>query len=191
MDTGLGERYSRHSFEKSPDREGLARDLAELLTERLRKAGDAGAEASAIVADLKLLGHELFSWDESLDFQIWGDDYVRPGLHRMVVELRFADEDFASVSVDFGPWPSLGPPDAPTLCPRCQTPMAATTLRVRAVGHGHVASREVEVEVLLGEQDRRTFTAGQRSEGLQVWGLCCSTCRGLWLPDTSRIESTG
>ena len=186
--TGLGEQYSRRNFENSTDSVSLAQGLADLLTERLRGAKDARAEAGAIILDLKALGHELFSWDEASDGQTWGDDYVRSGPQRIIVELRFPDDDAPSASVDFGPWPSPAPP---TLCPRCQKPMTATLLRVHGVGHGHVASGEVEIEIFLGNLERRTFTVGQRSRGLQVPGLWCSSCTGLWLPDTAQVGWTG
>jgi hypothetical protein len=186
--TGLSERYSRHNFESSTDGESLAHDLAKLLTERLRSAEDARVEADTIILDLKTLGHELFSWDEAPDSRTWGDDYVRPKRTRIVVELRFPDDDTPSASVDFGPWPVPAPE---TPCPRCHKPMTATSLRVHGVGHGHAVSREVDIEVFLGDLERQTFSAGQRSRGLQVSGLWCASCSGLWLPDTTRIGWTG
>jgi len=183
----LGEQYSRRNFENSTDAISLADGLAAVLTFRLRRADDVRAEARILVSELKALGHELFSWDESPDRETWGDDYIRPKGRRIIVELRFPADDAPSASVDFGPWPT---PTPAILCPRCQTPMTATSLRVAGVGHGHAASREVNVEVFLGEQDRRTFSAGQASRGLQVPGLWCSSCAGLWLPDTTRVGWT-
>lgn len=180
---GLGEQYSRSKFDDSTDATSLANSLADALTVRLRQASDVRAEARSLVSELKALGHELFSWDESTDWETWGDDYIRPKARRIIVKLRFPDDDAPSASVDFGPWP----PRTPAIqCPRCQTPMTATALRIVGVGHGHAASREVNVEVFLGEQDRRTLSVGQSSRGLQVPGHWCSSCAGLWLPDTTK-----
>jgi hypothetical protein len=87
--TILGEQYSRDSFESSTDSASLAKSLSDHLTQRLRSARDVRAEAHAIVSDLKVLGHELFSWDETDDWQIWGDDYVRPKHQRIIVSSDF------------------------------------------------------------------------------------------------------
>jgi hypothetical protein len=185
--TGLGEQYSRGNFENAADATPLAASLAELLTSRLRRAEDARSEARILVRELKALGHELFSWDESTDCETWGDDYSRPKAKRLLVELSFPEDNVPSASVEFGPWPA---PEPAISCPRCHMPMSATFLCVRGVGHGHGGSREVNVEVSLGETHRRTFSAGQASRGLQVPGFWCSSCAGLWLPDTTRIGWT-
>jgi len=186
--TGLGEQYSRRSFENATDSALLARKLAELVSDRLRRASDVRTEARVIVAGLRALGHNLFSWDRSIDWETWGDDYAKPEATRILVELRFPEDDEPSANVHFGPWPKPAPA---TPCPRCQNPMSATFLRIHGVGHGHVASREVNVEVFLGKQDPRTFSVGQGSRGLQVPGLWCPSCAGLWLPDTKQVGWTG
>jgi hypothetical protein len=185
--TGLGEQYSRRSFENSTDSAALSSGLTDLLTDRLRRADDPRGEARSIIAELKALGHELFSWDQSTDWETWGDDYGRPKDTRIVLQLQYPDDESPWASVDFGPWPR---PTPATPCPSCQNPMTATFLRVRGVGHGHAPSREISVEVHLGEQDCRTFSAGQASRGLQVPGLWCSSCAGLWLPDTTKVGWT-
>ena len=58
--TGLGQEYSRHSFEQSRDSETLARDLSGILAQRLNAAKNPRSEADAVVEELKLLGHLLF-----------------------------------------------------------------------------------------------------------------------------------
>jgi len=81
-----------------------------VLLPRLEAAADRLAEAHVIVDDLRRVGHTLFSWDESHDFLIWGDDYMNPPLPtRFLVELRWPSEDEPSQPVDvaitFGRWP--------------------------------------------------------------------------------------
>lgn len=71
--TRLGEQYSRRNFENSTDAASLPHSLAELLTGRLCSARAARAEAQVLVSELKAVGHELFSWDESTDWETWGD----------------------------------------------------------------------------------------------------------------------
>jgi|SRR3954451_8018725 hypothetical protein len=186
--TGLGQEYSRHSFEQSNDSETLARDLSGILAQRLNAAKNPRSEADVVVEELKLLGHLLFSWDEDEDWQVWGDDYTRPRPNRFIVELRYPVGERASADVTFGPWPEAVPPPA---CQRCGAPMVPSSLRVRGIGHGHVASREVEVELFLGEQDKRTITVGQRSSGYQVAAFWCGRCNALWVPDAARGGWTG
>ena len=82
------------------------------LESRLAEASDPSLAVRAIVEDLRRAGHELWSWDESSDFSIWGDDYANPpSRNGFMIEMRWPDfageepGDFAVV-VTFGPWPS-------------------------------------------------------------------------------------
>lgn len=103
--------YSRAAFEASSQPDRLATELAQSLLPRLVGAQDPSAEALAIVADLRNAGHELWSWDESIDFSIWGDDYASPpSPNRFLIEMRWPDPDDEEPSgfvvvVTFGPWP--------------------------------------------------------------------------------------
>ena len=103
-------RFSRDAFERSASPEGMCADLQKVLLPRLTAASDRLGEAHAIVDDLRRAGHVLWSWDESHDFSIWGDDYANPPLPtRFLIEMRWPSDDEPSlpveVAVTFGPWP--------------------------------------------------------------------------------------
>jgi hypothetical protein len=100
----LDPKYSRVSFDALADAEGLSRELAVALTERIRQASVARDEVWNIVAELRELGHDLSSWDEDDDWETWGGDYVRSQAKRMIVEFRYP-EGSTAVHVTFGPWP--------------------------------------------------------------------------------------
>jgi hypothetical protein len=104
------QRFSRDAFERSANPERLCVDLQAILLSRLVAASDRLEEAHAIVDDLRRAGHALWSWDESDDFSIWGDDYANPPLPtRFLIEMSWPSEDEPSqpveVAVTFGPWP--------------------------------------------------------------------------------------
>lgn len=184
----LNQKFSRKNFEECVESETLARALTTELTSRLEHAGDRLQEAAEIVADLRALGHDLFLWDESHDWQQWGDDYMRPRALRFILQLEFDADLPPTVNVDFGPWPL---PTAPTLCPNCKTEMHGTNIRVRGIGHGHTASLPVQVELQLGETESRSFAVGHRSQSLQIQASSCPGCKGLWIPNPSQIGWTG
>lgn len=103
-------RFSRDAFERSENAPQLCSDLVATLVPRLVAASDRLGEARAIADDLRAAGHELWSWDESFDFSIWGDEYVRPTRPtRFLIEMRWPSEDepaqTVEVVVTFGPWP--------------------------------------------------------------------------------------
>ena len=78
------ERFSRPRFEQArAGRDALCEDLAQVLAERLAEAGTFHQKVYALVNELKAVGHDLTSFDESDDMQAWGPDYERasgPGL---------------------------------------------------------------------------------------------------------------
>jgi hypothetical protein len=53
-------------------------ELSALLTQRLRAAVDPAAEEKLIVADLRSLGHDLWSFDDNGDGGAWCADWTRP-----------------------------------------------------------------------------------------------------------------
>ena len=102
---------SETAFEASADPASLGAELEAALLPRLMAAPDRFAEARRIVEDLRRAGHVLWSWDESDDFSIWGDDYAHPPSRtRFLIDMRWPSEDEPSgpveVTVTFGLWPT-------------------------------------------------------------------------------------
>lgn len=103
--------FSRDELEHNPDPEMLCKILQTLIQHRLAHASDLPHEALAIANDLRTAGHDIWSWDESHDFSIWGDDYVNPlRPTRLLIEMRWPSSDTTDeqpkVQITFGPWPS-------------------------------------------------------------------------------------
>lgn len=102
--------FSRDDLERSSEPETLCRILESLIQHRLAHASNPAEEVLAIVNDLRSAGHDIWSWDESLDFSIWGDDYINPPrATRLVLQMRWPSSDSADekaeVEITFGPWP--------------------------------------------------------------------------------------
>ena len=77
----LDKRFSRSEFlgvVEDGARTSLCSALGEVLSRRIRQSPAFGAEARACVAELRALGHDLWSFDESTDFQIWCPNYAQP-----------------------------------------------------------------------------------------------------------------
>ena len=70
-------RYSRDAFDALEEGEKSRRvnELARYLSERLVESNDFDQEVQRIVDSLREQGHDLWSWDESDDFELWGPDY--------------------------------------------------------------------------------------------------------------------
>jgi hypothetical protein len=74
-------RFSRSVFDGSTpgSRPALCRELAEALAHRFAGSGLPWADLGyAVIDELRSLGHDLWSFDEGEDFQIWGGDYMHP-----------------------------------------------------------------------------------------------------------------
>lgn len=73
------ENFQRARFdEASPDElAALCEELAAHLAERLR-GRDFHQAIYSLVAELKLVGHDLWSQDEDDEFQVWGPNYEDP-----------------------------------------------------------------------------------------------------------------
>ena len=82
--------FDRDSFERLSltERQRRAEELATYLTQRVHGADDFEEEISRIVASLREQGHDLWSWDESDDFQIWGPDYTKAHVTGLVLDFR-------------------------------------------------------------------------------------------------------
>ena len=74
------ERFTKAAFDKADprDRDRLAAELSGVLQERLRRAGEFHDGVKALVADLRALGHDLWSFDESDEMEVWCPNYQRP-----------------------------------------------------------------------------------------------------------------
>ncbi len=59
-------------------RQALCIELAETLSRRLRASKSFGAETRRCVAELRDIGHDLFSFDEDENFQAWCPNWAQP-----------------------------------------------------------------------------------------------------------------
>lgn len=105
-------RFSRSRFEASADVASLADALSAELTRRF-SARPTFEHVREIVNDLRALGHDLYSFDESLDFSAWCDDYTKPHEYSSIVYFRFPDPSSKEseratpqVEVEFGRTPT-------------------------------------------------------------------------------------
>lgn len=99
------ERFSRSSLEHAPDLGAWAHDLEEVLSLRLRAASDPESDAFSMIQELKALGQDLWSFDESDDFALWTYDYHRPPPGpRLTIHFAHVayEEPQVSVTIDDG-----------------------------------------------------------------------------------------
>lgn len=75
----------------------LSSELSEVLTERLNAACDFHGNVQALVDELRALGHDLWSFDESHEFEAWCPNWVKrtgPGIivtFKISVEVEWPD----------------------------------------------------------------------------------------------------
>ena len=99
----LEDRFSYESFARS-DNAALATELSLELTRRLRSSPSPAHECYAIVDELRQLGHDLSSFDESDDFQIWCADWTKPPRpFELLLELHYAEGEPPSALTVFRP----------------------------------------------------------------------------------------
>lgn len=93
----LHDRFSLISFERASDseRKTLCAELVEIIDDMSAGKGAFHERVHGVVAELKRLGHELYSFDEDDDFEAWcpswvGEDgtglclyFVRDGVSRV------------------------------------------------------------------------------------------------------------
>jgi hypothetical protein len=100
--TMLDSRFSYAAFVASTERAELAGALETEITRRLRDSGDPEKESRQLVEELRALGHDLWSFDESTDFQIWCGDWVKPKHpYELILTFRYEKDEAASVSAVF------------------------------------------------------------------------------------------
>lgn len=78
------------------ERAARLQELQETLAARLRGAPDFHDEVGRIVMELRAQGHDLWSFDESDDFQVWCPDYTKPAMSGLSVYFHMPDEVEAS-----------------------------------------------------------------------------------------------
>jgi hypothetical protein len=100
----IGQEFSFDAFVGAADRDALCRNLAAILTQRLRDSPCPPVALTAAVQELRLLGHDLWSWEHD---EIWGRDYMtrRAGAGLLVTRTCNEDEDPVeeTVQVEFQP----------------------------------------------------------------------------------------
>ncbi|WP_144429607.1 hypothetical protein [Myxococcus hansupus] len=94
--------FSYESFVQARDQKRLSRELEQVLAARLKSSATPDAEGYRMVAELRALGHDLVSFDEATDFQVWCGDWTNPKCPcELVVTISYGDEEPRTVSVDF------------------------------------------------------------------------------------------
>ncbi|TQF09051.1 hypothetical protein FJV41_46655 [Myxococcus llanfairpwllgwyngyllgogerychwyrndrobwllllantysiliogogogochensis] len=94
--------FSYESFAQTRDQTRLSCELEQVLAVRLKSAAAPDAEGHRIATELRALGHDLWSFDESTDFQIWCGDWKSPKHPgELTVTISYRDEEPRSVSVAF------------------------------------------------------------------------------------------
>ena len=83
-------RFAKSEFMKHGDmsRGILCRDLAQLLARDLRGGPGFHDRVQELVSQLRLLGHDLWSFDESDEMEIWSPNYQTPSGPGIVVTFR-------------------------------------------------------------------------------------------------------
>lgn len=95
-------RFSYDLLVASADRPGLVASLRSEITRRLLAATDPEAEARVVIEELRQLGHDLWSFDESDEFQAWCGNWVHPKYpYELIVEMSYRAGQAAVVSVTF------------------------------------------------------------------------------------------
>lgn len=74
------QRFTKAAFERSDavGKAALAADLTESLTDRLRTASEFHPGVHDLVEVLRALGHDLWSYDEEDEMEVWGPNYHTP-----------------------------------------------------------------------------------------------------------------
>lgn len=81
------QRFSKATFDCTDEagKMALAADLAGQLTERLRRASEFHEGVRALVEELRALDHDLWSFDESDEMEVWCPNYQTPSGPGIVV----------------------------------------------------------------------------------------------------------
>jgi hypothetical protein len=186
----LDSRFSRERFAAQDDPQELIGALSAALSGRLRGAEDPEQCIAWIIAELRELGHRLYSLDSDPgEFQIWTDDWTERGRNRRtIVRFDLAPRAARKVTVQVVPVPQGGPE---LICPRCGGTMHGDRLGLDVRGHGSVIAPPVRVQIEIpgGETLGREVSAGWLT--LQMPGFACSKCGGIWLTGQRSFHTNG
>jgi hypothetical protein len=92
--------YDQFTAGTDDDRDRLTRDLADELTRRVRAAADPAKAGGDCIEDLRALGHDLWSFDEDDDFQLWcGNWTATVRALELTVEITYRVTEPRAVSV--------------------------------------------------------------------------------------------
>ena len=108
----LDHRFSYETFVAGTDeyRERLANELEEELVRRLQASSDPAKTAYECIENLKGLGHDLWSFDESDDFQEWCGNWMAPkASFELIVGFTYGEQEPATASVAFKPLKTESP----------------------------------------------------------------------------------
>lgn len=74
------DRFSKSAFAlgNESERADLCRDLAGVLSDRLKDMSEFHQGVQQLVAELRALGHDLWSFDEADDREVWCPNYQNP-----------------------------------------------------------------------------------------------------------------
>lgn len=73
-------RFSKAMFDASnnAEKDDLSVELSRVLSERLKAMPNFHHGVKQLVLELRAIGHDLWSFDESDDFEVWCPDYHNP-----------------------------------------------------------------------------------------------------------------
>jgi hypothetical protein len=98
----LDDRFSYDNLVASPDRPNLLEALRAEITRRLQTTSDPEKEGYVVVEELRKLGHDLWSFDESDDFQRWCGDWVNPKHpYELFLEISYGEGELPCATVTF------------------------------------------------------------------------------------------
>jgi hypothetical protein len=91
------ERFSKREFDALSELERHTRceELGQVLVARIKDAPNFHSAVASVVSDLRGLGHDLWSFDESDDMEAWCPDYSKPSGPGLVITLYPDDVDVA------------------------------------------------------------------------------------------------
>jgi hypothetical protein len=83
------------------ERQGLCTELAERISKAVQGATPFHDAVQEVVSALREVGHDLWSFDEEDEFEVWGPDYSPPASPGVIITFR-RDETSEAVWTDFG-----------------------------------------------------------------------------------------